>query len=140
MISTEVVEFPGGPLPLNSPFYVYRPPQEELVCQEVEKPGSAIRIQAPRKMGKSSLLTRLLAHAKAQGYGVAHIDFQEVDRAAFGSLDKLLRWLCANVSRRLRLLLNSMIIGMRRWAVRSVVRFILKNIYSNRSIDQLSWL
>ncbi|MBD2313813.1 AAA-like domain-containing protein [Desertifilum sp. FACHB-1129] len=103
MISTEVVEFPGGPLPLNSPFYVYRPPQEELVCQEVEKPGSAIRIQAPRKMGKSSLLTRLLAHAKAQGYGVAHIDFQEVDRAAFGSLDKLLRWLCANVSRRLRL-------------------------------------
>ncbi|CAN1213329.1 GGDEF domain-containing protein [Tumidithrix helvetica PCC 7403] len=97
------LEFPGSPLPLNSPLYIQRPPLEELVCQEVQKPGSIIRIQAPRKMGKSSLLTRLINHAETLNYRIARLDFQEADETIFSSLDKFLRWFCVNISRRLHL-------------------------------------
>jgi hypothetical protein len=54
-------------------------------------------------MGKSSLLERAIAHARVQGYQVVYLDFQEADAAVLASLDKLLRWLCANASRQLNL-------------------------------------
>ncbi len=53
--------YPDGPLPVDSPLYVERPPIEELVYREVTQPGCVIRIRAPRQMGKSSLVLRLCA-------------------------------------------------------------------------------
>jgi hypothetical protein len=102
-LTQEFLEFPGAPLSLDSRFYIPRPPLEELVCQEVEKPGSVIRIQAPRHMGKSSLLNRLIAHAKTRGYLVVNLDFQQADENVFSHLDKFLRWFSANIARKLRL-------------------------------------
>lgn len=102
-LTPELLEFPGAPLPLNSNFYIPRPPLEDLVCQEVEKPGSVIRIQAPRRMGKSSLLNRLIAHAKAKGYKIVNLDFQQADETVFSNLDKFLRWFSTNIARKLRL-------------------------------------
>ncbi len=67
------------------------------------KPGSLICIQAPKKMGKSSLILRLLARANNQGFRTVTLDFQQADKVIFTSLDKFLRWLCANVSRELEL-------------------------------------
>jgi hypothetical protein len=99
----EFLEFPGAPLSLDSRFYIQRPPLEELVCREVEKPGSVIRIQAPRRMGKSSLLNRLVGHAKAKGYRVVNLDFQQAEENIFSNLDKFLRWFSTNISRKLRL-------------------------------------
>jgi hypothetical protein len=99
---SEVV-FPGDPLPLDSPFYVHRPPLEEWVCTEIKQLGCFIRIKAPRKMGKSSLFNRIIAHATDQGYQIVYLDFREADEAIFSSLDKFLRWLCANTSRQLHL-------------------------------------
>jgi hypothetical protein len=46
------VELPNQPVPLDSPFYVERPPVEQLVYQEISTPGSVIRIKAPSRMGK----------------------------------------------------------------------------------------
>lgn len=97
------LEFPGAPLSLDSPLYVPRSPVEEQIYQAVEKPGSVIRIQAPRRMGKSSLLTRVLTHAETLGYQVAKLDFQTADEAVFSHPDKFLRWFSSNVSRKLRL-------------------------------------
>lgn len=57
--STEL-EYPNGPVPLNSKFYIERPPIEAQVYREVLKPGSLIRIRAPQHMGKTSLLRRIL--------------------------------------------------------------------------------
>jgi hypothetical protein len=94
--------FPGGPIPLNSPFYIERPPIEWLSYAELEQPGSLIRIRAPRQMGKSSLMHRLLAHADMLEYRTVHLDFQEADQGVFSSLDQFLRWFCANISRRLQ--------------------------------------
>jgi predicted Ser/Thr protein kinase len=95
--------FPGGPLPLNSPLYIHRPSIEDPANREVLKPGSMLRIQAPRQMGKSSLLMHLMAYAKSQDYRRVKIDFQEADQAVFSCIDTFLRWFCANVGRQLRL-------------------------------------
>ena len=97
------LEFPGGPVPLNSSFYIARPPIEELAYKEISQPGSLVRIKAPRRMGKSSLLLRIIAHAEQADYKIVSLDFQEADDAVYASLDKFLRWLCANVSRQLNL-------------------------------------
>ncbi|NET55851.1 MAG: diguanylate cyclase [Symploca sp. SIO2E6] len=95
--------FPGAPVPPDSPFYIQRPPIEQLVCSHISQPGCVLRIKAPKKMGKSSLLNRVITQAKALGYQTASLDFQEAEEAVFASLDKFLRWLCANISRCLNL-------------------------------------
>ncbi len=97
------LEFPSGPVSLNSRFYIPRPPIEELAYAEIAEPGSVICIKAPKKMGKSSLILRLLARANKQGFHTVNLDFQQADKAVFASLDKFLRWFCANVSRELQL-------------------------------------
>ncbi|YAF97496.1 MAG: AAA-like domain-containing protein [Nodularia sp. CChRGM 3473] len=97
------LEFPNGPVSLNSRFYIPRPPVEELAYAEIAAPGSVICIKAPKKMGKSSLILRVLARATNQGFRTVSLDFQQADKAVFTSLDKFLRWLCANVSRELQL-------------------------------------
>ncbi|NJO77768.1 MAG: hypothetical protein HC827_04065 [Cyanobacteria bacterium RM1_2_2] len=97
------LEFPSGCVPLDSPLYIERPPVEELVFAEIQQPGSALRIRAPKNMGKSSLLVRILANASVQGCKTVFIDFQEADGDVVKSLDRLLRWFCINVSRQLDL-------------------------------------
>ncbi len=97
------LEFPSGPVSLNSRFYISRPPIEELAYAEIAQPGSVICIKAPKKMGKSSLVLRLLARAKKQNFHTVSLDFQQADKTVFANLDKFLRWFCANVSRELQL-------------------------------------
>lgn len=97
------LDFPSGPVPLDSPLYIDRPPIEAVAFAEITQPGCALRIRAPRKLGKSSLLIRLLAQATSLGYKTVYIDFQEADRTIFESLDQLLRWFCTNASRQLDL-------------------------------------
>jgi diguanylate cyclase (GGDEF)-like protein len=97
------IKFPGSPLPINSPLYINRPPIEEFACSEVSQPGCVLRIKAPRKMGKSSLLSRVLAHATSLEYKTVYLDFQEAEEAVFSELNKFLRWFSANVSRQLNL-------------------------------------
>jgi len=97
------MEFPSGPLPVSSPLYINRPPLEELICTELIQPGCLIRIKAPKKMGKSSLLNQMIAYAKEQDYQIVYLDFQEADEEVFSSLDKFLRWFCIYVTRQLNL-------------------------------------
>jgi hypothetical protein len=97
------LEFPNGPVSLNSRFYIPRPPIEELAYAEMAEPGSLICIKAPKKMGKNSLILRLLARANNQGFRTVTLDFQKADKAVFATLDIFLRWFCTNVSRELQL-------------------------------------
>ncbi len=97
------LEFPSGAVPLNSLFYIERPPIEERTQTEISKPRSLIRIKAPGQMGKTSLMHRILAHAKHNGLHIVLLSLQQADSQVFTSLDKFLRWLCANVSRQLHL-------------------------------------
>lgn len=94
-----------GLIPLDSTFYVERPPIESHCYEEVMRPGALIRIKAPSQMGKTSLMVRILAHAKQQdpqAHAVA-LSLQRADRAMFTDLDRFLRWFCAAITRKLQL-------------------------------------
>ncbi|MEH2279898.1 MAG: AAA-like domain-containing protein [Nostoc sp.] len=90
--------YPDGPVPIDSAFYVDRPPIEELVYREVIQPGCVIRIRAPREMGKSSLVLRLLAFAKMQGYRPVKVNCNQIDSSCLRDLNKLLRSLCWQIA------------------------------------------
>ncbi|MBO3463664.1 AAA-like domain-containing protein [Aetokthonos hydrillicola Thurmond2011] len=101
----DFLEIPSGSaVPLESLFYIERPPIEERAYTEICKPGSLIRIKAPKQMGKTSLMHRILAYARRSGeLRTVVISLQRADTQNFTSLDRFLRWLCANVTRQLNL-------------------------------------
>lgn len=101
--SPEAVEFPGAPIPLDSQFYIERQPLEARTYAEIGKPGGLVRLKAPRKMGKSSLMLRIANQAAVLGYRTITVDFQQADSAIFTSLDKFLRWVCTNIARQLEI-------------------------------------
>ena len=96
-------ELPGGQVDLASLYYVERPPTETDCYETVLQPGALIRIKAPRQMGKTSLMSRILRHGVEHQYLTVPLSFQLADAAIFSNLDKFLRWFCASVGRRLRL-------------------------------------
>ncbi|GET35984.1 AAA-like domain-containing protein [Microseira wollei] len=97
-------ELPSGQVRLASAFYVERVPSEVQCYREILQPGALIRIKAPRQMGKTSLMARILYHAKEeQGYRTVPLSFQHADTAVFTNLTQLLRWFCGKISRKLRL-------------------------------------
>jgi AAA-like domain len=96
-------ELPGGQVALDSPFYLQRSSIESECYKTILQPGSLIRIQSPRRMGKTSLMARILQTAAKAGCRTVAIDFQLIDREIFQDLDKFLRWFCANVGLGLQL-------------------------------------
>lgn len=96
-------EFPGLPLKYQSHFYIQRPPIEQRCSQEMIQPGALIRIQAPKQMGKTSLVYRLLGKGRNLGYQTLRISCQEATVESFTDLNSFLRWLCQNIARKLKL-------------------------------------
>lgn len=96
-------ELPEGQVDLASVFYVKRDRIEDRCYEAIAKPGSLIRIKAPRQMGKTSLMARILQQAEANGCLKVSLSFQLADGKVFADLDQFLRWFCASVGRRLRL-------------------------------------
>ncbi|MDJ0705618.1 MAG: AAA-like domain-containing protein [Leptolyngbyaceae cyanobacterium MO_188.B28] len=96
-------ELPRGQVRLASAFYIERYPQDTQCYEEIFKPGALIRIKAPRQMGKTSLMARILCKARAKGYQTIPLSFQHADQEIFSNLEQLLRWLCIRVARKLNL-------------------------------------
>lgn len=97
------LELPGGQVNLSSPFYIERPPIESQAYEEIVKPGSLIRIKAPKQMGKTSLMARLLNHAQNQGCRSVVVNFELTDNEVFADLNRFLRRFCAMVADDLQL-------------------------------------
>ncbi|NEQ45866.1 MAG: hypothetical protein F6K00_20910 [Leptolyngbya sp. SIOISBB] len=95
------VPYPSGPLSPDSPLYVDRPPNEDIARREIQRPGGFLRIKAPRKMGKTSLVFRLMQTAQVQEYKTAHLDLQTIDEAIFVNTETFLKWFCLRVSQEL---------------------------------------
>lgn len=87
----------------NQPIYICRPPIEQQCLEEIRRPGALLRIKAPEKMGKTALIQLLLAEVKQQGDRHIYLNLQTAERSMFESLDRFLRWFCANLSRELAL-------------------------------------
>lgn len=96
--SASPLEQPDGQIPLDSVYYIDRPPIETDCYEAILKPGALIRVKAPRQMGKSSLMTRILDHASKQSYKTASLNFQSVDGELLGDLDLFLQWFAASIT------------------------------------------
>ena len=101
--ATTNLSFPEGSVSLDSPFYVERCNIESLCCETVFETRLSDSDQAPETMGKTSLMTRILAHGERENYHAVYIDLRAADRGILTNLDKFLRWLCLMVSRQLKL-------------------------------------
>ena len=102
-LTTANLTFPEGFVSLDSPFYIERSPVESICYEMIAKPGSLIRIKGAKWMGKTSLVHRILANRSVSNHKTVYIDFANVERAVLQDLNKLLRWLCAMISRQLEL-------------------------------------
>lgn len=92
-----------GPLPFNSPFYVYRPPLEQSCFQEILLPGALVRVKAPCQFGKTSLMTLLMEYGRSQGLQAVVVNLKLVDRRFLQSTNQFMQWFCALVARSLNL-------------------------------------
>jgi hypothetical protein len=103
--SSEAVmwELPEGQVPLSSAFYIKREPLESNCYQEVLHPGALLRITGPRKIGKTSLLARILAQGQTHNYCVVRLSLHQAETEVFSSTKKFLLWICANVAQQLGL-------------------------------------
>lgn len=89
-------------IPLTSNFYIERLPTESQCYEALLKPGALIRIKAPKQMGKTLLLDRLIAYAAKQNYRTVRLNLLQAEAAVFSNLEKFLRWFCTNVSQKLQ--------------------------------------
>ena len=99
-----VPELPEGQVELASHFYIERPPIEQRCYETIAQPGALIRIKAPRQMGKTSLLARILHSAENQGSRTVALSFQLANQRVFASSERFLQWFCASVSLEMGLL------------------------------------
>lgn len=100
-LPVSLLEFPEGQERLNSAFYVERPPIEADCYRTIHQAGALIRIKAPRQMGKTSLLSRILHQAKQQDSRVVALSLQSIGQRSFANPDTFLRCFCEVVSREL---------------------------------------
>jgi len=97
------LSFPSAPLPSNSLLYIQRPPLEKIARNEIARQGCLLRIKAPMRMGKSSLLNQVIAEANHLGYQLAYLDCKDIEEATYRSIDSLLHWFCATICQQLNL-------------------------------------
>jgi len=85
----DLIEPPGGALPLHSTLYISRPTDEEF-CHAIARHDSFVLVKGARQVGKTSLLARGLEAARMLDAKVLLIDFQHFGPAAFESTETLL--------------------------------------------------
>ncbi|NEP00245.1 MAG: molecular chaperone Tir [Symploca sp. SIO2E9] len=83
--------------------YVERPPIESLCYETLLQPGSLIRIKAPSLMGKTLLISKVLAKLTAQKFRKVYLNFHLAEEKDFTNLDKFLKWFCVSISQSLEL-------------------------------------
>lgn len=89
---------------LPTDFYVERPPIEQNCYRAIKQQGALIRIKAPEKMGKTSLMNRILSYARNYKYQTVTLSCQSlVDGTVATDLKKFLQSFCVVVGNELEL-------------------------------------
>ncbi|MEH1913763.1 AAA-like domain-containing protein [Nostoc sp.] len=94
--SSVIYENTDGQVPLNSPFYIERPEVEIKCYESILQPGALIRIKAPQKMGKTSLMSRIVNHSKQKGYRTVSLNLWSQENLT--DLNNFLQAFCATLS------------------------------------------
>jgi hypothetical protein len=98
--------FPDSPLPWGSPFYIKRPPIENLGIATTLQTGGLVRIKAPKSMGKTSLINHIMGAVREGGMRTLYLDIQQADEETFRDIDVFLRWFCLAIGQQLNLTPN----------------------------------
>ena len=93
------IEEPEGAVRIGSEFYIPRSPQQEQAFKAITMPHALLRLKSPDRMGKSSLLVRVLEEARSLGHRTTWLDLQKCDRKFFENMDRFLQWFCAVIGR-----------------------------------------
>jgi len=90
----------GGALALDSRFYIERSADAQM--KQLFKQGEGVvLVQGPRQVGKSSLLARSLAFARAEKIAVAFTDAQALGEAQISETDNLYKTLAHSIAQQL---------------------------------------
>ena len=92
-----------SPIELDSPDYIERQPLESNLARAILKPGSLVRLKGPQQIGKTSLVERLLLRTWKEQPGKYRTVVLSFNLAELSDTTRLLKWLCAAVSRELNL-------------------------------------
>jgi hypothetical protein len=95
----------GGAVPLDSEFYITRPPDGEL-RSAITKRDSIVLIKGARQMGKTSLLARGMQLAREQGHKAAATDLQKFNAENFKTVDRLYRTMAESIADQLEITAN----------------------------------
>ena len=102
-LQSHLPKTPGGQMPIDSVFYIDRPIIQSLCNKSIQQPGTLLNICAPKQMGKTSLMSRIIAFAKSLGYQTFYLNLQLVDLKILQNLESFLQWFCARVTQELKL-------------------------------------
>lgn len=95
------LELPGGPVPLESPFYQQRLAGEFHYHELLQQRGALLRIVAAAQMGKTSFLIRLLEAVKRHHYHIVFLNFQIIETSILSHFTTLIHFLSAYISKQL---------------------------------------
>lgn len=87
---TASMEPEGGAVPLDSPFYLVRPGDEQFQAA-IARHDSIVLVKGARQIGKTSLLARGLQQARERGASVVMTDLQKLSTDQMASADALFR-------------------------------------------------
>lgn len=76
-------------------FYIQRPPIEKHCYEAIVQQGALIRIKAPKQMGKTLLMTKILTCAQKHQHHTVVFSLRLADGHVFSELDRFLQWFCA---------------------------------------------
>ena len=83
--------------------YIERPPIEQRCFDAIVQPGALIRIKAPRKMGKTWLVDRILDYAQQKDYLIVPINLLKIESEVISDLGRFLKYFCSRVTRKLEI-------------------------------------
>ena len=95
------VPYPQGAETLNSSFYVEREKVEQLSYNLIQEKRALIRIKAPRQMGKTSLIKRIILNAQQHQYYSVYLNFDSIDQDKFNNPYEFLRSFYTNISKQI---------------------------------------
>lgn len=82
----------------TSDFYVERPPIESVCYQRILQPYALLRIKAPRQMGKTWLMSKVLNFAANHDCRSVAVNLRQAVGRDYTDLDQFLRFFCTSVS------------------------------------------
>ncbi len=122
------LDYPSGPLPINSPLYVDRREPLQQAAAALAHPGCLIRIQGARCMGKTSFLFRLLERGKEQNYRLAGLSLRQIEPAITQDFSSFADWLVMAIASQLNLPYEPLQKGLESLGTRLQLSISLKNM------------